>query len=146
MFDELLEYPFGRKLAVMFPQLGVELGLHGGEKFEAIAQVALRVVAHCVGEAKPVAIIGVILDPRLVDPVDNLAQGEGIPGRELGVKKDTVVLVDNGVAEESGFCPACTEADHVSEGGIKDNAGDFCLGRLVVGQIFPSKEGGVDPA
>jgi len=136
VFDELLEYPFGRKLAVMFPQLGVEFRLHGGEKFETIAQVALRVVAHCVCEAEPVAIIGVILDPGLVDPVDNLAQGEGIPGRELWEKKDALVLVDNGVAQESGLGPACTEADHVPEGGIQDDAGDFRLGRLVVGQIF----------
>jgi len=100
----------------MFPQLRVELGLHGGEKFEVIAQVALRVVAHGVGEAKPVAIIVVILDPCLVDPVDNLAQGEWIAGRELGVKKDALVLIDNGVAQESGLGPAGTQADHVPEG------------------------------
>ena len=138
MFDKLLKDPFGRKLAVMFPQLGVEFGLHGGEKFEAIAQVALRVVAHGVGEAKAVAIIGVILDPGLIDPVDNLPKGEGIAGRELGKKKDALVLVDNGVAQESGLGPAGTEADHVPEGGIQDNAGDFRLGGLVVGQIFPT--------
>lgn len=70
-------------------------------------------VAHGVGEAESVTIIGVILDPRLVDPVDNLAQGEGIPGRELGVKKDALVLVDNGVAQQAGLGPAPTEADHV---------------------------------
>ena len=75
-------------------------------------------VAHGVGEAKTVAIIGVILDPGLVDPVDNLAQGEGLPGRELGVKKDALVLVDNGVAQESGLGPARTEADHIPKGGF----------------------------
>ena len=103
-------------------------------------------VAHGVGEAKPVAIIGVILDPRLVDPVDNLAQGEGIPGRELGEKKDALVLVDDGVTEESGLGPAGTQADHIPEGGIQDDAGDFRFGRPVVGQIFPTEESGVDPA
>jgi len=130
----------------MFPQLGVELGLHGGEKFEAIAQITLRVVAHGVGEAEPVAIIGVILDPGLVDPIDNLAQGKGIAGRELGEKKDTLVLVDNGVAQESSLGPARTEADYVTEGGIQDNAGDFRLGGPVVGQIFPPEKAGVDSA
>ena len=118
MFDELLEYPFGRKLAVMFPQLGVEFRLHGGKKFEAIAQVALRVVAHGVRQAKPVAIIGVALDPGLVDPVNNLPKGEGIAGGKLGVKEFTLVLVDNGVAQESGLGPARTEADHIPKGGF----------------------------
>ena len=103
-------------------------------------------VAHGVGEAKPVAIIGVILDPGLVDPVDNLTQGEGVAGRELGKKKDALVLVDNGVAQQAGLGPARTEADYVTEGGIEDNAGDFRLGRLVVGQIFTPEKAGVDPA
>ena len=146
MFDELLEDPLGGELAVMFRELGVELGLHGGEIFKTIAQFALRVIAHGVGEAKSVPIIRVILDPSLVDPVDNLAQGEWIPRRELGKKKDALVLVDNGVAQESGLGPARTEADHITEGGIEDNAGDFRLGRLVVGQIFTPEKAGVDPA
>ena len=76
-------------------------------------------VAHGVGEAESVTIIGVILDPCLVDPIDNLAQGEGVAGRKLGKKKDALVLVDDGVAQESGLGPARTEADHIAEGGCE---------------------------
>ena len=74
----------------------------------------------------------------MVDPVDNLPKSEGIAGGKLGVKEFTLVLIDNGVAQESGLGSVRTEADHVTEGGIQDDAGDFRLGRLVVGQIFPA--------
>ena len=146
MFEELLEYPFGGDLAVMLRELGIELGLDGGEILQAIGQFALSVVALGIGEAKPVAIIGVILEPGLVDPVDNLAQGEGIPGRELGKQEDTLVLVDYGVAQKSRLSSPGTKADDVAGCGIQDNPGDFGFSGLVVGQIFPAKKAGVDPA
>ena len=146
VFEELLEYPFGGDLPVMLRQLGIEFGLHRGEILQAIGQLTLSVVALGIGEAKPVAIIGVILEPRLVNPIDNLAEGEGIVGRELGENKDTFVLVYNGVAQESCLSSPGTKADDVAQGGVEYDAGDFCLAGLVVGQIFAAKEAGVDPA